>query len=140
MWIFLLRSVINNGIDKGEYFFLSDSMRDLVVTHYEHGIRPLLTFFIAPLCHTAKILTECCLPNFRCCRIVHQFFVAQYCFPGHWIDHGIGKVFEVDVLGARAGSVQFGRGECRGHCIMGHVCEHAQGLLGHNIVRGQWDS
>jgi hypothetical protein len=56
------------------------------------------------------------------------------------MDHGIGKVFEADVLGAWAGSLQFGWGECRGRCIMGHVCEHALGLLGHNIVRGQWDS
>ena len=76
----------------------------------------------------------------RDCRIVHQFFVARYHFPSHWMDHGIGKVFEVDVLGTWVGLLQFGWGECRRCCIMGHVCEHAQALLGHNIVHDQWDS
>jgi hypothetical protein len=33
------------------------------------------------------------------------------------MDHGIGKVFEVDVLGPWTGSLQFGWGECRGQAI-----------------------
>jgi hypothetical protein len=47
------------------------------------------------------------------------------------MDHGIGKVFEVDILGVWADSLQFGWGECRGHCIMGMYV---------NMLRACWDT
>ncbi len=50
--------------------------------------------FIISLGHSSKVFPECRLPYLSRCWIVHQFFVAWYCFSCDWVHHWASKVFK----------------------------------------------
>ena len=92
--ILFLRAVINNWIAVSDFSPRSQCMLYVVVCHDKHSVRSFLPCFIVSLCHSPKVLAECSLPHLSRGGIVHQFFVTQNCFPGHWIDHRVGVVLK----------------------------------------------
>ncbi len=92
--LFFLRAVINNWIAVGVFFSCPQCMLYVVVCHYKHSVRSFLPCFIVSLCHSPKVLTECSLPHLSHGGIIHQFFVTQNCFSGHWMDHRVGVVLK----------------------------------------------
>ena len=53
---------------------------DFVVCHYEYWVCPFLSCFLS-LRHPSNIFPKCCLPCLCCVRVVHETFIAAYCFP-----------------------------------------------------------
>jgi hypothetical protein len=66
---------------------------------------PFLPVFFIALRHSPKIFSKCCLPDLRCCRIMHEFLVAGNCLACHRVNHRGRKVRLVgDAINAHRGS------------------------------------
>ncbi len=63
--------------------------------HDKHSICIFLAHFVVALCHPPKVFSKCSLPHFCSREIVHQLFIAGYCFSSHRVYHGICVVFKV---------------------------------------------
>ncbi len=86
VWVFLLRMEINNDASICDCLSFGDEF-DFIVSHDKNRISAFLSRLIVALCHTTKIFAESCLPQLRCCRVVHKAFVAINCFAGGWMYH-----------------------------------------------------
>ncbi len=97
--ISLLGMVINDRVSKSETLLFTVRMGDFVVCHDEHGVCPFLSPLVISLCHPTKILSECDLPNFSRCGVVHQLAVTWYGFTHDWMYHRVSIMFKFDIEG-----------------------------------------
>ncbi len=62
--------------------------------NYKHCVCPFLSHFLISLGHSSEVFPDCHLPYLSRCWIIHQFFVAWYCFSHYWVHHWASKVFK----------------------------------------------
>ncbi len=75
---------------------LLQHMTYFIMCLYKHCVCPLLSNFITPLSHAAKLYSQCGLSHLCSGRVIHQHFVAQNSFTCHWVHHWACEVFKVN--------------------------------------------